>query len=269
METGLESKILENFNSFAKKRSILSIVFFSDQVLISWRLPDENVWSEVIALPFSTSNVSVDQIHRVKKYTEAYNIGQNQAYVGIASREYALVPNDLYSPAKKLDYLVKNSGINPLELGTVLSSPCEAINSVFVFHVPSVLDHFLNNHFPGMHLMHEKQSIISGVLAKPEAKGKFLAVNFSGKHFDIIVAENKKLKFFNSFQLISSEDVLYYILFVTEKLESSTRDYVIKIFGSIPDIIDKEHLLKYLPIAGDFTAEDEFFSLKKLPECGL
>ncbi len=267
METGQESNIISNFNSFAERRSILSIVFFNDKAQIAWRLPEEDVWSEVVSIPFSTQAISVEQVHRVKKFTESYQIGRNQAYIAISSKDYAIIPEELFLPNRKAEYLVKNTGLGADKIGSVLSAPCEMINSVFVFHVPTVLDHFLNNHFPGMHLLHEKQSLVAAALNMPSSKT--VTINFCGNHFDLLFQDGKKLNFFNSFQLISSEDVLYYLLFVAEKLGSNIRDFNVRIFGKIPSIIDREQLLKYLPSVKNFEASDEFHSLKKLPECGL
>ncbi|WP_170227017.1 DUF3822 family protein [Luteibaculum oceani] len=230
-------------------------------------MPEAEVWSEVISLPFNQDQVSVDQIHRVKKFTEGYRIGQNQVYIGISSRMYTIVPRELYDPAKKGEYLIKNTGAKPIELGSVITSPVQILDSYIVFNISNTLDHFLNNHFPGMVLLHEKQSLVAAALSRPESSERQMVVNFSGNHFDIIVVDQRKVKFFNSFSLMSTEDVLYYLLFVTEKLGYDVKSLKIQLFGKIPEQIDKEALLKYLPITSNVDEENEFLSLKFLPRC--
>lgn len=58
-------------------------------------------------------------------------------------------------------------------------------------------------------------------------------VHCSEKHFEIIVVQNQKLLFFNSFEYNTKEDFLYYILFTAEQLQLNPEQFQLEFLGTI------------------------------------
>ena len=58
-------------------------------------------------------------------------------------------------------------------------------------------------------------------------------IQFFGRHFDILVTEDQKLKLHNSFTYRSEEDMLYFILFVFDKLGLDQAGTPVFLSGSI------------------------------------
>ncbi len=265
--TGLGNNILANYRAFAEKRSILSIVFFSNTLQLAWRLPQEDVWSEVVSMPFSSQNYTTSQGKKLAELTQTLVTPNNPVHVAIASKNYAVVPDALFSPNSAALYLMRNTGLSPRDVGVVKTGHVPELGSQLVYSVPKKMQDLFGSLFPNYALHHQKQSLLYGILKANTDKPRILNLHFCEDHFDLVVVDQKQVRFFNSFQLLSTEDVLYYILFVVEKLNRSVRDFVFKIYGEIPDAIDKNTLLKHLPLSADFKAADEFLSLKYTPFC--
>ena len=58
-------------------------------------------------------------------------------------------------------------------------------------------------------------------------------VNVAGAHFDIVVIENSKLLFYNSFSYKTKEDFIYYILFTAEQLKLNPEKFLLYFIGDI------------------------------------
>ena len=63
-------------------------------------------------------------------------------------------------------------------------------------------------------------------------------VNVSKSSFDVVVLENKKLVFSNSFSYTTKEDFIYYILFTAEQIQLDTAVFNLYFMGEI--YIDSE-----------------------------
>jgi len=62
---------------------------------------------------------------------------------------------------------------------------------------------------------------------------KKVYVNVASKNFDVIVIQNKQLKFSNSFHFETKEDFIYYILFTFEQLKLDVENIELYFCGDI------------------------------------
>ena len=62
---------------------------------------------------------------------------------------------------------------------------------------------------------------------------KKVYVNVSSKSFDVVVIQNKKLQFSNSFEFETKEDFIYYILFTFEQLNLDVEKVKLYFTGDI------------------------------------
>ena len=58
-------------------------------------------------------------------------------------------------------------------------------------------------------------------------------VHLNTGHFEIVVIENQKLIFFNSFDYKTPEDLIYYILFTAEQLGMNPEYFALEFIGKI------------------------------------
>ena len=69
--------------------------------------------------------------------------------------------------------------------------------------------------------------------------GLSVSIHFYGRHFDIIVSDGQKLKFNNSFTYRTEEDILYFILFVFDKLELDQENTPVYLSGFIDKLSER------------------------------
>ncbi|MFM2230546.1 MAG: hypothetical protein RL607_1804 [Bacteroidota bacterium] len=60
-------------------------------------------------------------------------------------------------------------------------------------------------------------------------------VHVSSGHFEIIVIEQRKLQFYNSFEFKTPEDFIYYILFTAEQLQLNPESFELDLLGNISE----------------------------------
>ena len=60
-------------------------------------------------------------------------------------------------------------------------------------------------------------------------------VHFIAESFQIIILQNSKLIFYNSFTFASEIDVLYYILFVAEQFHLNPEEFLLILLGTIEE----------------------------------
>ena len=95
-----------------------------------------------------------------------------------------------------------------------------------------------------------EQQIASAVLAAPEetrAGAKVYGYDEEGKFVQVIAIKNQKLVLYNSFDYQSSEDFIYYLLFVLDQLEINNETASINLTGEIKkDALIYSMLYKYI-----------------------
>lgn len=74
--------------------------------------------------------------------------------------------------------------------------------------------------------------------------GTAVNVHFYGMHFDILVTEDRKLRMHNNFTYRSEEDMLYFILFVFDKLGLDQENIPVHVSGNLDKFSDRPALLR-------------------------
>ncbi len=74
--------------------------------------------------------------------------------------------------------------------------------------------------------------------------GVVVSIQFSGNHFDILATEGQSLKLHNSFSYRSDEDLLYFILFIFDKLGLEQAETPVLLSGNIDKFKDTPAFLK-------------------------
>ena len=64
---------------------------------------------------------------------------------------------------------------------------------------------------------------------------RYFYVHFSKIKFEIVVVQNQKLLLFNSFDFITKEDFIYYLLFTTEQLNLNPEHFKVQLLGLISE----------------------------------
>ena len=129
---------------------------------------------------------------------------------------YAIVPSPLFEPEHErtyLDFCSENSG------GIVMSEHVGEADCNVVFGIDEELSESLRSMLVQPVMRHSAAVLMERIL--PKNQGLKMYVNVRQKDFDIMVAQDDKLKFYNSFGFDSTSDFVYYAVTVMRQFGST------------------------------------------------
>jgi hypothetical protein len=142
-----------------------------------------------------------------------------------------LVPNKYFSEDKLVEYL--NFNIKTLATDYIAFDEIQEMNAKNIY-VPYVhINNYLFQNFGTFEYKHHTTVLIEKLLSLGHFEEKKVYVNVASKNFDIIVIQNKQLKFSNSFHFETKEDFIYYILFTFEQLKLNVEKIELYFCGDI------------------------------------
>ena len=102
-------------------------------------------------------------------------------------------------------------------------------------YVPYInINNYLYETFGAFEYKHFSSVLLENLLANEKNSEELkMYVHVANKHFEIIVIESGKLLLYNSFELQTKEDLIYYILFITEQLNLNPETFKLILLGTI------------------------------------
>lgn len=144
----------------------------------------------------------------------------------------ALVPTPLFDENYLGSYLQYNTKVFETDFFTFDSLSNYDINVVYIPYVN--MNNFFIDKFGTFDYKHANSILITKLLdASKNGEDKKMIVHFNQGHFEIVVIQNKKLLLFNSFDYLTPEDFIYYVLFTAEQLYLNPENFVLELIGAI------------------------------------
>lgn len=147
------------------------------------------------------------------------------------SHRSTLVPNALFDPAEQETYFHFNHGSETDE-----KIYADKLKTTEVFNVYAIpLDLEKNISVASFRIRHHASVFIESmmVFSKHTLLPKQVFVNVHSGFFDMLVTENGRLLFYNSFAYKTAEDFIYFVLFVYEQLKLSPENNGVILSGEI------------------------------------
>ena len=143
-----------------------------------------------------------------------------------------LVPKPLFDETNLVDYLKFNTQI--LKTDFITYDPL-SIEDLMVVYVPLVnINNFIFERFGSFVYKHSATILLNRVLTlEKNSKSLKMYLNIENSHFEIIVVDNNKLKFYNRFEYNTKEDFIYYLLFTAEQLQLNPEEFPVVLMGSV------------------------------------
>ncbi|MSP84403.1 MAG: DUF3822 family protein [Flavobacteriaceae bacterium] len=108
------------------------------------------------------------------------------------------------------------------------------INHVYIPFVN--INNYLLDQFVTFNYKHTNSILVSKLLElSKNVDEKEVFVHFSANKFEIIIVQNQKLLLFNSFNFVTKEDFIYYLLFATEQLNLNPENFKVSLLGKISE----------------------------------
>jgi len=136
----------------------------------------------------------------------------------VVSNLSTLVPSVLFEEDKKEIYLNFNASLTEYEV--IMADEIKSLDAKNIFALPASLKTKLNHKYSNVEYHHASSALIDTLTANNKNQiGKKIYIHIESTHFEILLIEGKNLIFYNSFNYHSTEDFIYYVLFVFEQLQ--------------------------------------------------
>lgn len=154
----------------------------------------------------------------------------------VHSPVYTLIPHALYNPESRAEYL---AFAHQLEQTNVVHEQfLNAAEAWLVYSVNKSIDEVIEQYFGSARLLHHAGAMIETIL--PHYRHNELQnpvfVNVRQGSFDIIVLNDGRLRYCNSFSWKANEDLVYYLIFVLDQLALNPENVPVMLSGLLePD----------------------------------
>jgi len=143
----------------------------------------------------------------------------------------SFVPNLYFKEDDLKSYL--NYNIKTIATDYVTFDGFEQLDFKNVY-IPYVnINNFLFQNFGEFDFKHHASVLVEKLISRSENESLYFFVNVRSHAFDIVVIEDQKLLFFNSFEYQTPEDFIYYILFTFEQLKLNPDTLKVHFSGAI------------------------------------
>lgn len=141
------------------------------------------------------------------------------------------VPNQFFKEDSLKDYL--KFSVKTISTDFIAHDDLENqdIKNVYVPYIN--VNNFLFQNFGSFEYRHHASVLVEKLLSYTQNDALHCYVNVSENAFDMVVIENQKLTFHNSFDFQSKEDFIYYILFSFEQLKLDPNENSLIFTGEI------------------------------------
>lgn len=157
----------------------------------------------------------------------------NERRIIYQNHKSTLVPVPLYDAKEEETYFNFNQNLDDNE--DIYCDKLSNLNAYNLFAIPTVIKSKCREMFTEFKLHHYLTSLIESLLIinKNKLTDKNLFVNVNKTMFDVILLEDNKLIYNNTFQYQTPEDFIYYLLFAVQQLELNPEIINLTLSGEI------------------------------------
>ena len=174
----------------------------------------------------------LDPLKNILANNSLYKNGFNSINIAFVNNRSTLIPNAIY----KADKLARFHQFNFSKQEEDLFYSDQLIN-LSAYNIYSVPDYIVElfKELNNVKLRHFSSSLIEASLvrAKNDKALSSIQVHILPTTFQVIVIKNQKLELYNSFIYQSSEDFIYYLLFVLDQLNINNEEATITLTGEV------------------------------------
>lgn len=221
------------YNELKQKKLLLSLSVFQDELESAIIDMDTNsVYATSIYTSvqkkFSSKELSFllnDFIHRY----HLHQISFRNVHLIYSSPYFALCPVEFYLPEKKTILLNYAHPVYPNE--HLLTNNFENIKVLYT--VPHYIYNDLLQLFPSAKFFHSATAMMNVFFYHPLLVHSKIWIHVHPNYIEIIAKNKKQFLFYNAFDIQTSLDILYYILFCIEQLDVRAKDTDVFLSGNI------------------------------------
>ena len=142
------------------------------------------------------------------------------------------VPKALFDEPFLGSYLQYNTKVFDTDFFTFDEIPNQEMNNVYVPYMN--INNYLVDQFGTFNYKHSSSVLLDklfGLSKNNDEKQVF--IHFYSERFELVVLQNQKLIFYNSYEFTTPEDLIYYLLFAAEQLNLNPENFKLQLLGAI------------------------------------
>lgn len=199
-------------------------------------------------------------------------VGDNFKDISLSwfSPELSLMPIHIFTETKA-DAIYRSSFSKVINNNDIDYNRIVELSLVNVFDIPLWVKSFFVVRFPQIIIQHEMTHFLRGIFAGPTFKLNVYVQLYATK-LTLTVVQNNELKFFNSFDITSAQDAVYYLLFVLQQQGLDSQGGKLHISESVERTESvKKEIISYLQRIEDFrhftVIEEDYLEFKFQKTC--
>lgn len=259
-----------SYNSLNKIHKKLSIQINLDGFSFCIQSLEDLVIEHYQAINFTTRLNSPDGLLKeVKTIFEKENIlHQNFEEVVLIHQNdlQTLVPNDFFEEKHLSDYLKHSVKVFPQDYITFDDIDNIDAKSVYIPFVN--INNFIFDYFGSFTFLHANTIFTKTALFNYTGTEHKMFVNVYHNNYHLVVIHQNQVLLSNHFDFNSSEDFIYYLLFVAEQLQMDTNRFELELFGHITET-DHNYKLAYQYIRNITIHQNEIESIGSITDINL
>lgn len=191
-------------------------------------------------ISFNKNNV--DSILHILENDDFFMTGYQSVKVIIPSPKSTLVPTQLFKPEHAEDYLRFNHILEQKE--EIEQNEWAVCKAQLIFSITTELKKIIKEKYSNIKFYHQSTALVNELLKNQGENEKFVAINVHSHFVDILIIENQKLLFHNTYQYNTAKDFLYFIIYVYNQFKLDTELMPLLVTGNIFESSEHYNLLK-------------------------
>lgn len=170
--------------------------------------------------------------------------------LAVKNLDFSLIPDSLFDKDHARKYLSLNTGRSGGDAGDIYYYRQRNTDAVNIFSADKKIVDWFYAQYPGkkLQVVHHTTPLIEGILYDEKTRQKrSMYIHVEKKFLTILVKNEKTLEFVNNFYFTTTDDFLYFVMFVFDQLKLNPETTPVTVLGEIsPDSSVYRKLYKYI-----------------------
>jgi hypothetical protein len=172
-----------------------------------------------------------DLFERQLKNEELMGLEYDTVYCIICSNKSTLLPAGLFQKEKIRSYFEFNHNLGDLD--ELHANYLKHLDAYLVFSVYHEIANVFVRYFPKAEIFNQATPFIEDALLRKDVNNELVSAAFHSGYFDIIYIRGKQLILHNNVTYRNPSDLIYFILYVYDKLGLDTSKVPLELSGNI------------------------------------
>ncbi len=196
---------------------------------------------------------------KILNHRQSFAFPYESVYFLYENRFSTLIPQPLYNEENKNLYLGFNQPFQ--ENSRIISDVLKNNEAVNVYYIPNMVVEKVKDFWPNVRILHFSTALIEtlSINFRNKSDRNTLFVNLRPDCFDIVHFKDNKLSYHNTFEFITKEDFIYFLLITIDQLGLNPEDASVILSGNIDKTDDRYKMVnQYIKNYSFINRNDNF-----------